>query len=900
MFKKWCVIFYLILPIVNIAQKGDINFENFADSLKQQNNFSEYIYVHLDKFSEKPSVAKLSIFTNTLSNLWRNPTTEKEYTALLYLHINYGYYLKQYGFIDSSINHYEKAYDIYKNYQITNYNIIEFCLKPLANNYTRLGDLDRAKDILKISIEKAQKENNTKQIIAGYSNLSTVFRTKGNYKEAINYLNFALDLASEKQIKARIYSDLAINFLFLEELQKTIKNIELSNQLNVKKSDAILTRNAITLGSYYKKQLKFELALSEFEKSLVTAKRAFGKNNREVAKIYHQIAEVYHEQNQFIKSLNSYQKSLQTLLPKYKPTTIFENPLTTYFYPENTLKDALDGRASVFIEINNYRDALKSFDLAFKVEAQLRASYLNQSAKLIQQQENKNRSESSIDLCYELFEQTGDSNCVEKAFQYAEQSKSVILLEAKKATFLKSSLKKDSLFGREEVLLYKKAQLNKSIIIEELKGNNAAVNLIAKLTKERNNVSNKLQLLKQQIQLKYPNLNIQSDSLISVKKIQEELLLNNKSLIEFFDGKYSIYIFFISKNSQIKIHKIAKTVAFKSEISEYLKLFSDDRGVVLQNNIKKYTSLGYQLYKELFKIEFNKNTIIIPDGIFSFIPFDALITEESSITNFEKLPYLLHKTVISYAYSASILTLTFKNELVQPAKKEFIGYFPVFENNHRGLLTLNYTLQEAKSIEKVQKGKFLLCKNASKNNFNQQRDKYSIIHLSTHATAGDFYTPPAIEFYDETMYLPEIYGYNLQTDLLVLSACETGIGAIRKGEGVMSLARGFSYAGVKNLLVSLWKVNDKSTEKIMSAFYKNYHKTGNKAIALHHSKLLYLKDKTISSSKKSPYYWASFVYIGETTSKNEIGFNYLWILLLGFILIGSYFLLKNGRFDKNN
>ena len=898
MFKKWCVIFYLILPIVSIAQKGDVNFENFADSLKQQNNFSEYIYVHLDKFSEKPSVEKLSIFRKTLSSLWRNPTTKSEYTALLYLQVNYGYHLKQYGFIDLSINHYEKAYDIYKNNQITNYNIIEFCLKPLANNYTRLGDLDRAEDILKVSIEKAQKENDKKQIIAGYSNLSTVFRTRGNYKEAINYLNFALKLADEKEIKSRIYSDLAINFLFLEKLQKAKKNIQLSNQLIVKHNSSISVKNSITLGGYYKKKQEFKLSLVEFEKALVVAKRVFGKNDREVAKIYNQIAEVYQKQNQFKKSLNSYQKSLQTLLPKYTPTTIFENPLTTYFYPENTLKDALDGRASVFIQINNYRDALKSFDLAFKVEAQLRASYLNQNAKLIQQQENRNRSESSIDLCYELFKQTNNSSWIERAFQYAEQSKSVILFEAKKATFFKSSLKKDSLFSKEEELLYKKAQLNKSIIIEELKGSKAVVNLIAKLTEDRNEISNELQLLKQQIQLKYPNLNIQSDSLISVKKIQVELLLNNKSLIEFFDGKYSVYIFYVSKNSQIKLHKITKTAAFESEISEFLTFFADDRGVILQNNIRKYTSLSYQLYKKLFNIELNEHTIIIPDGVFSFIPFDALITKESAITNFKKLPYLLHKTVISYAYSASILT--FKNNLAQPAKKEFIGYFPVFENNHRGLLTLNYTLQEAESIEKVQKGEFLLGKNASKNRFNQQRDTYSIIHLSTHATAGDFYTPPAIEFYDETMYLPEIYGYNLQTDLLVLSACETGIGTIRKGEGVMSLARGFSYAGVKNLLVSLWKVNDKSTEKIMSVFYKSYQKTGNKATALHNSKLLYLKDKTISSSKKSPYYWASFVYIGETTSKNDSGYNYLWILLLGFILIGSYFLLKNGRFGKNN
>ncbi|NQW36447.1 MAG: CHAT domain-containing protein [Flavobacteriales bacterium] len=171
------------------------------------------------------------------------------------------------------------------------------------------------------------------------------------------------------------------------------------------------------------------------------------------------------------------------------------------------------------------------------------------------------------------------------------------------------------------------------------------------------------------------------------------------------------------------------------------------------------------------------------------------------------------------------------------------------KNNHRGLSELNYTLQEAKSIENTRDGEFLLNSNASKKAFETLAKNYSIIHLSTHATSGDYYTPPAIEFHDETLYLPEIYGYNLQADLLVLSACETGIGTLRKGEGSMSLARGFSYAGVKNLLVSLWKVNDKSTEEIMAGFYKNHEQSVNKSEALHTSKLAYINNETISASK---------------------------------------------------
>jgi len=88
------------------------------------------------------------------------------------------------------------------------------------------------------------------------------------------------------------------------------------------------------------------------------------------------------------------------------------------------------------------------------------------------------------------------------------------------------------------------------------------------------------------------------------------------------------------------------------------------------------------------------------------------------------------------------------------------------------------------------------------------------------------------------------------------------------------------------------EVNDKSTEKLMAEFYKNYEKTGNKSAALHHSKLAYIENSTIAASKKSPYYWASFIYIGDVTSLENNHFDFMWFLILGFILIVGYFLLK--------
>lgn len=894
MLKNLINFFLLFFSIIIVAQKSTLNF----DDLKQQNNLAEFIYVHLDEFAKNPSAENLAIFKILPTELWRNPINDSENTAKLYYYVNYAYYLKQYGFIDQSIIQYEEAYAFYVKNSLKKFDIIEFCLKPLANNYTRLGDIDRAENIIKITVEKARNENRLDQLIAGYSNLSIVFRSKGDYEAAINYLEMALNSAISKQVKSRIHSDLAINFLMMGDIHKSEENVAVSNRLNSENEAEISFRNDKTLAGCYVAKNEFDKALPQFESALKKAIQVYGNNDREVAKIYNEVAEAHRGKNDSDKALRFYQKSLSALLPNYQPKTVFENPPSSYFYPENTLKEAFDGRALLFAEVNNYKEAIKNYELAFKVEQELRTSFLTQNAKLAQQRENRNRSENCIDACYDLYAQTKDLKWIEKAFHFAEQSKSMVLLEAKENASAKSRLKNDSLFIKEKELLFNNARLNKNIVVETLKNKKANVDLLIALTAERNANFNSLQLLKQQINSKYPQLKIPNDSLAVPENIKRNLLKKNELFMEFFDGNNNVYIFSISKTNPISMVKIEKTIDFIKEISNFLNLFSDPRGVALQNNVKNYTLLGYNLYKKLIGENVGENIIIVPDGLFSFLPFDALITEKSAIANFEKLPYLIKKNAISYAYSATILMQESKK--IQNHKNKFIGFFPIFENNHRNLSVLSHTFQENKSIENEMKGSIFLKSDATKIAFERLAPNYSAIHLSTHATAGDYLTPPAIEFYDETLYLPEIYGYNLQTDLLVLSACETGLGTLRKGEGAMSLARGFSYAGVKNLIVSLWQVNDKSTEKIMSEFYKNYSKSQNKAASLHSSKLAYLEDKNIASSKKSPYYWASFVYIGETETISANAFNFGWkmvvvMVVVGIVLTVGYFLNKKRR-----
>ena len=113
---------------------------------------------------------------------------------------------------------------------------------------------------------------------------------------------------------------------------------------------------------------------------------------------------------------------------------------------------------------------------------------------------------------------------------------------------------------------------------------------------------------------------------------------------------------------------------------------------------------------------------------------------------------------------------------------------------------------------------------------------------------------------DGILYLGEVYNLNLNADLVVLSACETGLGKIARGEGLIGLTRGFLYAGAQNLLVSLWQVNDASTSQLMIDFYRNMLNGESKPTALREAKLALIEN---DPKYAGPYYWAPFVLIGK-------------------------------------
>lgn len=186
------------------------------------------------------------------------------------------------------------------------------------------------------------------------------------------------------------------------------------------------------------------------------------------------------------------------------------------------------------------------------------------------------------------------------------------------------------------------------------------------------------------------------------------------------------------------------------------------------------------------------------------------------------------------------------------------------------LIRLPWAEKEVQEIANLVAGKAFLRGAATEKSFKENAPEAGIIHLATHAIVDDqrplyskfVFAPNEDSGEDGYLNTYELYNMDLKADLAVLSACNTGYGKLHRGEGIMSLARGFIYAGCPSIVMSLWPVDDRASALLMTDFYKGLSEGRSKDAALRAAKLEYLK--TADAERANPFYWAGFVSIGDT------------------------------------
>jgi CHAT domain-containing protein len=397
--------------------------------------------------------------------------------------------------------------------------------------------------------------------------------------------------------------------------------------------------------------------------------------------------------------------------------------------------------------------------------------------------------------------------------------------------------------------------------------------------------------------LKYPEpLNLE----------QAQRMLADSSLVLAYSlGEQESFLFAVSRDGY-RVAKLPRSSDIGESVEKLFVAITDRAGASLE----KYRAQAVKLYEDLIQpagelLAGKRELIIIADDALHRLPFETLINPSIAgapaavRSDHSKWPYLVSQFSISYAPSVSALAglRDYHKETGSP-QKAFVAYAdPNYDQQNVPAiiaalrsagdgqqLRLGRLLNSRDEVEGIAK---LFAKNeadlyledsASEENVKakDRLSQYRIVHFSAHGLvnekrprfSGIVLSLPKVDKEgiplseeDGLLSAYEILNLKLNADLVVLSACQTGVGKEIKGEGMMGLMRAFMYAGTPSVVVSLWNVNDRSAADLMIRFYKHLWKPGseklNKAESLRKAQL-----EVISLGSK-PYHWAPFILVGK-------------------------------------
>lgn len=841
----------------------------FFTSIVSSQTLEDQIYDAVDVFVANPSKSALNLLCSKENDLSKQIKSSDEKLALVILNCNKGSFEMNNNLQKNAISSYEKAWKLYDTNKLSNYDIIEYCLKPLGTLYTKTGNYTLAENIIKKYIFIAEKHQNQATIISGYINLSIVYKSIGNHQTAIDLLQKASKNKAITSLQAKkIKEELSVNYIGLKNYSNA--NSLVQNPANSNDYQSLKTKSFLALQNN-----NFTEAISYFEK----AKTAFFKSKnfsaRDVAKLYVEEASIYRFTNDLNSERKLLHKALKTLLPVEKNSGL---PKKTSLYPENTFLAIFDALAEIE---NNSKKKIDYYDLSFYVSDLIKDNLVSQESLIIQQFEDRKRTERCLNIFWLNYQKTENNLWIDKAFLYAERSKNVILKEQSNLKTLAELHPNNKDLQLQKQLISEQETLINQLIRLQITGENP---------NEIENINSKLATIT--IELKNCNERIKKqfkteiEKELSISDLYAKIKKDKAQLVYFFWGNQSVYQFLVSDNKMVW-NQIKLEDKFAENLKNFIHFF--DEASLINNNIQLFTKTSFELFNALHfsNLEKNKNTIIIPDGLLNFVAFDALVTQKTTSKNYTGIPFLVRQNKLAYQTNA---TFYIKNT---PKEKQntIVGFFPIFENTNAELV---YSKEEAKALIPF-KATLFMNEKATKASFLKNSSQFSILHLSTHGTSGSFSEPATLVFYDDLMLLNELYALqDCHPQLVVLSACETGIGKLQKGEGAMSIARAFQYAGAENILFSLWKINDYASAQLMTNFYEDYAKSNSFFEANYNSKIAYLENSDIANAKKSPYYWSAFVYYGAVDSDEN---NYLYSVLFGLLAIITLFLIY-GRFTR--
>lgn len=656
-------------------------------------------------------------------------------------------------------------------------------------------------------------------------------------------------------------------------------------------------------GHIYLEQGKYQKAREYILKALNQGLTVYGDKSEFTANAFNLLGTIELSQNNDKVALQYIQKALATISIDFSDPKGLSNPELDNVLYKGELLSALDKKLAILKRLYA-QEKTKVAANDIYASAKLAAETLERMNRGLKDINSKRfwlntkaipLFETAIDLALNIAQKTGDQSYINEAFMLSERSKSMLMTDAM------HEANASNMGGVPTNLLERLHYLQKALADAEKKRFDAHVANDEETEKKMKEVifehKHHLDLLKHKFEKQYPKYYAlkYKTSVASISDVQKSLD-SKTTFIEYFEGKNNIYAFSIHKNG-VHVKTIKKEANYQINFYNFqralmnVKAFVAKPGVVYNKFIKESYYFYNKLVKDCVKQQ-SERLIIVPDGELGYLPFEVLLTHEVTPlkqgtdegADFSTLPYLIRKQKVSYNYSGTLLISQQANQqkiingnilALAPSyiKKEIPAWRGKREVKLReNLIELPGAAKEVAKLRELYNGSFYIGSEANETVFKESAPKHGILHLAMHGLVNqknpDFsglaMTEDMKKQEDNFLYAYEIKQLGLNAGLVVLSACETGIGKYQRGEGVVSIGRGFMYAGAPALIMTLWSLNDQSGAVIIEQFYKNLSEGMEKDEAIRQAKLFYLDH--YPDEYTHPFMWAAFVQVGDYSS----------------------------------
>jgi len=811
------------------------------------------------------------------------------------------------GNCDQAVVYYKKGINFFENNQQIGVEKLATAYIGLGDSYSCKGDFNLAIEAVENSIALMVKKfgENTPNLVFAYHSLGNIYTVAKDYKKAILFKEKELQIwiaqAGETSAKTGFaYHGIGTFHKNTGNYDQAISFYEKTknNWINKPGYEEELGVCYDGIGFCYEMKKDYEQAIDYYQKAQQLFLAHLPAKHHHHVDVNNYMGNCQLTQSNYTQALAYFQKALEA--NNYYGDITQVNDIPRFIKTLDKMGTAQ--------RLSNAPDALISSSASYFAA---REAIRYQRSRLTSGKKELATAaapvfDGSVQTNYLLYQQTKDPQYIEDAFACMEESRAVSLLEfLQDAEAIYSGIIPDSILQQERSLNLQIAQYEKQRF-QALNDDNKSLTDTALLAITQNLYETRTvyNTLKKDLESNYPDYfrHKYDLSIASLEEVRQQILRLDQTMLEYMVSDSAVFIFVINKDEHKliraphggRIDSLVNDV--RDGLYRYYELPASKRSESMYiSSLQQYVAAARELYDKLIapvKSYLTSSVVVIADPRLAMLPFEVLLSAPPrDLANFTTYPFLVRQYQISYCYSATLLREMIQKQHRKPAANGLLAFAPFYTQskselaqlapkddwlndpetmaNRKGWTELPHSGPEVYYAARRWKGAYFVGAEASKSAFLSQADQYKILHLSTHGAvdsrSGDYsylaFSASPGSGDDSRLFVREIYTLALNADLVILSACETAVGELQKGEGIINLSRAFASAGAKSIITSLWVVNDAASEKLIGYFHEQLRAGKPKDEAMQQAKLRYMQQQP--GEKSHPFFWAGFVGVGD-------------------------------------